>query len=952
MPASPPDDEGAFPVYEPADEDAFAFLDEHAEADDDDISVPRARSRPGATAAPSGGPPDSRPEPGNRRSLRRATRTEGDEPPPSLSSSGVPGAPGPAAEHRDGAGAIGPVLDAARAVAAGGEAEKLARLSAAYLDAAGGDIDVRVRLLCALGPLALPSPAVRKVWQKQLRSLDKLVSDDPDQARAAAPALLPVLDGGILWGLAAPERPEAARLLAALNPYSPIAKALAEEHRDVLALFPLLHLETDDLERTLRFARKRRRIGRVVERAVRLAEAGVIGVADLLVLGSRLADERFERILAAAVASTGAFDVAMRLFVDAGAPAASPAALRPLVEQLHGAGELPLLERVLSRAVASEGAEWAALESAITRRLGLPTLALAGTVARAGREVEPATALALHHDLLAAGYVRAARTVLGAHAYHDPDVAHRFCKMADRLDDPEDALVAWRRAEVRWPEPRFQAGVGRALAGTLRLAEAEDVLLELVETHPKRAEHWRDLARAFQEAGDWEAWGDCLAEARRAAPDDAWLAHAERWAESERGLAARLADDPVAALDDVASARMLAGRLMVEGRAEEAVTLRQAVLQRTGDRRDHGQYALALFQSGRFDEAAAEIERCIALFPGEAGLYVKRGQVRERRLDWAAALESYVQACALDPGNAEAAPGVGRCLAYLGRFDSLETWLRRFPDSGPRFGWVHALRAFGAAMAGRPGDVEPALAPLRDAFRTLRTTCESAMRERPGTVWTPDGLRVHPLRRAADYNTRFLDLLTLLEGAESIALVGNAPSLLGARLGRHIDAREVVIRLNDFRTGGFEADVGARTSLWYTRAHRLSRPDPASLGSARILAQVDTLNQYPPIDEYLRGRLRVSVPFDRATILPAYVLAATDGATYPRPTTGFRLVQFLEFFIQKEYDIAGFDFFKGEGMHYFDMGEDRLKVGEMHAIDFERDFVEKVLCEVGFLGRI
>jgi tetratricopeptide (TPR) repeat protein len=949
---TPPEDEHDFPLEDSADDDAFAFLDEDADVDEERSPDRPEPSPSGATAAPPGRPPASPQASGGRRSLRRAARTEGDDPAPPRPTAGEPVEAPPRAKDGGGAAGLGPVLAAAAAVAAGGDAETLARLAAAHLDAAGGDIAARVRLVEALGPFALSSPAVRKVWQKQLRSLDKLVAEDPGAARAAAPALLPVLAGDRLWPLAPPERREAARLLAALNPYTPIAKALAEDHRDVLALFPLLHGEVAELERTLRFAGKHRRVARIAALAVRLAEAGVLDVPDLLAVDARLGDGRFLKSVAAAVVENQAFDVAMRLFVDAGAPATAPAALRALAEQLHAAGELPLLERVLARAASGKGAEWAGLAAAIARRLGLPTLALAGTVARAGGELEPATAIALHHDLLAAGHARAARAVLAVHADSDPDAAHRSCKMAERLDGPEDALAAWRRAEARWPEPRFRAGVGRSLAAALRLAEAEDVLWDLAEAHPDRAGHWRDLARAFQEAGDWEAWGDCLAEARAAMPDDPWLAHAERWAESERGRTAEIADDPAAVLDDAPSARMLAGRLMVEGRAAEAVDLRRAVLERTGDRRDHSHYALALFQSGRFEEAAAEIERCIARFPGDAGLHVKRGQVRERRQDWAAALEAYVQASALDPDNAEAAPGVARCLAYLGRHASLEAWLRRFPQDAPRFGWVHALRAFGAAMAGRSGDVRAALAPLYAACRALRATCETAMQARPATVWTPDGLRQHPLRRAGDYNARFLEILRMLETARSVVLVGNAPALLGSRLGRQIDAHEVVIRLNDFRTVGFEADVGSRTSLWYTRAHRLARPDPASLGSAHVLAQVDTLNQYPPIDEYLRGRIRVSIPFDRATILPSYVLMATDGATYPRPTTGFRIIQFLEFFRQEAYDIAGFEFFRGGGMHYFDVGEDRLQVGEMHAIDFERDFVERVLGEGGRLTRL
>lgn len=979
------DEDPTLTIDEGPEEEDFAFLD--ARDDEDDAPPPGPVSAVPSRAAsperpPQAPPPPARmpPEPrsssarpddapapapaprGPRHSLRRAARLEDEPvtvaPPPAPP---PPAAAAPSAVRAEPPGRTGPApvtgLRALRAsateAATRGDGERLAAIVADYLASPGLELADRVELCRAIAPAALTTAAVRKVWLKLLRELDKLVGGSEELAKVAVRALWPALRAPNLWSLGEPQRREAVRLLVAINPYTAIAKALSEDDRDRLALFPLVHGEGETLDRTIRFALKRRRIGRIAALAVGKVADGTLDVADVLAVDGRLGgDEAFLKGVVAAIAASGAFEVAMRMFVDPGAPASTPGVLRSLVEQLYAAGELQLIERVLARSAAMGGPEAGAVTTAAARRLGLPTLALARTVARSGAALDAVTCIALHHDLLAAGHAREAQAVLAPHAGTDAGAAHRACKMAERLDTPEVALARWRQAEETWPEPRFKAGVGRCLAASLRLSEAEDVLWGLADTQPARAGHWRDLARAFQEVGDWEAWGDCLAEARRANPDDPWLAHAERWAESERGRAVDIADDPATALDDIHSARMLAVRLMIEGRTSDAVALRRAVLERTQDRRDHHNYALALFQSGRFDEAAAEVERCIARFPGEASLYVKRGQVRERRLDWAQALEAYVQAQALDPANAEAAPGVARCLAYLGRTDALETWLRRFPGGEPRFGWVHALRSFGAAMAGRAGDARAALEPLYASFRTLRSEVETAMRSRPATVWTPDGLRQHPLRRAADCNARFLDILALVERAASVVLVGNAPTVLGSKLGRAIDAHDCVIRLNDFRTTGFEADVGRRTSLWYTRAHRLARPDPGSLGAAHILAQNDTPNQYPPVDEYLKGRLRVDVPFERATFLPAYVLAATDGATYAKPTTGFRIIQFLEFFCQRTYDIAGFAFFKGSGMHYFDVGEDRLQVGEMHAIDFERDFVERVLCEGRHLKRL
>jgi hypothetical protein len=47
-----------------------------------------------------------------------------------------------------------------------------------------------------------------------------------------------------------------------------------------------------------------------------------------------------------------------------------------------------------------------------------------------------------------------------------------------------------------------------------------------------------------------------------------------------------------------------------------------------------------------------------------------------------------------------------------------------------------------------------------------------------------------------------------------IAMVSNAPSLIGSGFGPEIDAADLVIRSNRFTTEGYEADVGSRTDVY------------------------------------------------------------------------------------------------------------------------------------------
>lgn len=50
--------------------------------------------------------------------------------------------------------------------------------------------------------------------------------------------------------------------------------------------------------------------------------------------------------------------------------------------------------------------------------------------------------------------------------------------------------------------------------------------------------------------------------------------------------------------------------------------------------------------------------------------------------------------------------------------------------------------------------------------------------------------------------------------SKKIVLVGNSPALLNAELGKTIDRFDLVIRINDFKTEGFENDTGTRFDVW------------------------------------------------------------------------------------------------------------------------------------------
>ena len=77
---------------------------------------------------------------------------------------------------------------------------------------------------------------------------------------------------------------------------------------------------------------------------------------------------------------------------------------------------------------------------------------------------------------------------------------------------------------------------------------------------------------------------------------------------------------------------------------------------------------------------------------------------------------------------------------------------------------------------------------------------------------------------------------------ERCALVGSSSSLRGMLLGTEIDAHDTVIRINRLPTRPFEADVGARTDVYFTRAFgRLSTNGyvPLFLGGDRLSGRLN-----------------------------------------------------------------------------------------------------------------
>jgi len=93
---------------------------------------------------------------------------------------------------------------------------------------------------------------------------------------------------------------------------------------------------------------------------------------------------------------------------------------------------------------------------------------------------------------------------------------------------------------------------------------------------------------------------------------------------------------------------------------------------------------------------------------------------------------------------------------------------------------------------------------------------------------------------------------------EEICIVGNAPDLIGSGLGPTIDAFPRVMRFNNFKLEGYEADVGSKTTDWClaNNANQYHRPE--------VKARLWRTNRPQWYDQLVRIAGDVMVPIEIA----------------------------------------------------------------------------------------
>jgi len=523
-----------------------------------------------------------------------------------------------------------------------------------------------------------------------------------------------------------------------------------------------------------------------------------------------------------------------------------------------------------------------------------------------------------------------------------------YGRALDKLKSPEERIAIWRLLLKHHLSPAFQVSYAAALVDGLCFQEAEAVMAEMVEQSKGQPSVHRNRILMLSRQGELVAAQKVAIDLAQQFPDSK-VAQGDLFRTSlETGTPVDpLAEEVIVNQNNVNLFRTLSDRQIAVGEISAAMKLRKQVAEHTHQVNDYHRQLNAIFAAGEFDAASGFCGRLKQRFPGAPVFWKKAGQVCERRRDYEGMLDNFTEMLALNPADESARSAIARALIYLERNDDVIEWLNACELDRDENAWTFMLRGFFHARQGESSKAKHSLDQLYDLCAGVMAAQLRGTDTNPCNTYLLNGeYKVHPSENAAHvYRNFYTWLQALSEGSN--ALIGNSPSLLKNRHGATIDGFATVIRLNDFVIEGYERDLGTKTDYWYSSANRQASPHRPSVQQAKTLLMQPHARQFPDIAAFSKGRLGFELAPEDSGYLAPCVKMMSEHLSYPFPSTGFRMIQILEFLVQQPFTAFGFDFFSSGEMHYFDTGETHLQVGEVHAIDFEKDLVEQLIVPHG-----
>jgi hypothetical protein len=175
-----------------------------------------------------------------------------------------------------------------------------------------------------------------------------------------------------------------------------------------------------------------------------------------------------------------------------------------------------------------------------------------------------------------------------------------------------------------------------------------------------------------------------------------------------------------------------------------------------------------------------------------------------------------------------------------------------------------------------------------------------------------------------------------------VFIIGNGPSAISKKLGGHIDAADVVVRLNDFKVVGFEEFVGRKTDILFTCRLNEYQQNLHSFQEVILCLLMNPLDGVTIPDSVLQSPNIVrQIDWPEAWELAKILSLRVD--CYP--TTGMMAVIYAMQRFGHVY-LVGFDGMGGGNRHYYENG--KRATPTRHDGDREREWLN-IFERLGFL---
>jgi hypothetical protein len=189
----------------------------------------------------------------------------------------------------------------------------------------------------------------------------------------------------------------------------------------------------------------------------------------------------------------------------------------------------------------------------------------------------------------------------------------------------------------------------------------------------------------------------------------------------------------------------------------------------------------------------------------------------------------------------------------------------------------------------------------------------------------------------------------LFRETRSVAVVGNAPSVLTWENGRLIDGHDMVVRFNRARTEGMEDKVGSRTDVLFVNASNnvAKAPPPSELNRPKCLVCFVSPGGTRTLDDRPFREWVGDVPI-LVTFGPDMLGHASPVRTKPLTSGTYALFTILRLFEVNKLFVTGFTMFGavagGDGKYW---NEAAPAAATAHDLDHEAVLFSALLAEFG-----